>query len=916
MHSLKRFISACLALVLLLALVPASVVTALSPAPEGAGAVVLKGGKRDMAWPVPSSVALSSCFLDPMAERDHTHYAIDIAAFREAAIVPVYDGTVYLVMDNDSPGNSGYGKCVIVKHTYTLGTGETVTLYSRYAHMNSIAVKQGQKVTKGVTRLGGVGGSGATEDTYPDHLDFQLIYTETGTLTWAEMVNRQVTSIDPFINELVEVPEKLNANGASPWCTCCQDYVKYIKELYAQPMRFGYLAECKAWFSYASLTVTKKTAVYSQPCLEDVLETSADLETAIPGMTYTATALYQNTVGEFWYRVATADGMEGYLRAFCTELETLLYSDVTITDANWPTVQRRYGSFGMTGVISSAYTRILGVRASVRNDTAEEIGASAELQGRSYSLAGSAVDNAMPFGKLDIGGHTYLVEATVQNHYADPDGVTLQQAEQTVTLVNKRFSVVNTLTCAHTFSPKSLEPTCIEPGYQAQVCACGYTEYTEVAALGHDCPTWSLMIPVSCTEKGLESCVCQRCGETQERSLPALDHDITAVRIEESCQGVPMTRTTCTRCGQTELLYDEKDYSTWQAEKPDVEEARLRTRPEYRGRTREVTTDTVQTKEGWTLYNTVTDWGAYGEWSDWTESQIFASDTTEVETRQLYGYYYYACESCGTQMHTGYCYSWAGGCGKSITSGMQKVWLALSWNDANLKNFHGTGVYYTQQDGRNLFKLAGSQPVTQYRSRTRKLETVYHFERWNEWSDWSPLILEEQADLQIETRTAYSYVITNGNTHSYRPEVTAPNCLQKGYTTYTCSGCGDVYRADPTPTTDHSFGEWTPETEATCAAPGTQTRVCQVCQLLERENTDQLPHNFENGSCTGCGSPAYSVGDVDQNHTVNILDVMMVINMITGELPSTAEASATADLTGDGKVNILDVMALIAIITG
>ena len=41
--------------------------------------------------------------------------------------------------------------------------------------------------------------------------------------------------------------------------------------------------------------------------------------------------------------------------------------------------------------------------------------------------------------------------------------------------------------------------------------------------------------------------------------------------------------------------------------------------------------------------------------------------------------------------------------------------------------------------------------------------------------------------------------------HKYTTEVTAPTCSKAGYTTYTCSGCGDVYTADETPTAAHSY---------------------------------------------------------------------------------------------------------------
>ncbi len=57
-------------------------------------------------------------------------------------------------------------------------------------------------------------------------------------------------------------------------------------------------------------------------------------------------------------------------------------------------------------------------------------------------------------------------------------------------------------------------------------------------------------------------------------------------------------------------------------------------------------------------------------------------------------------------------------------------------------------------------------------------------------------------------------------------------------------------------------------------------------------------------------------GDVDGNDQINILDAMMILNYITGNIVFSDGEFAATDVTEDGAVNILDVMAVIAIITG
>ena len=91
--------------------------------------------------------------------------------------------------------------------------------------------------------------------------------------------------------------------------------------------------------------------------------------------------------------------------------------------------------------------------------------------------------------------------------------------------------------------------------------------------------------------------------------------------------------------------------------------------------------------------------------------------------------------------------------------------------------------------------------------------------------------------------------------HSYEAVVTAPTCTEGGYTTYTCSGCGDSYIADETAALGHSE-EIIPAVDATCTGTGlTEGRKCSVCGevTVAQEIVDALGHDFADGSCTRCG---------------------------------------------------------------
>lgn len=71
--------------------------------------------------------------------------------------------------------------------------------------------------------------------------------------------------------------------------------------------------------------------------------------------------------------------------------------------------------------------------------------------------------------------------------------------------------------------------------------------------------------------------------------------------------------------------------------------------------------------------------------------------------------------------------------------------------------------------------------------------------------------------------------------HTYKSVVTSPTCTERGYTTHTCSKCGDSYQDSYTDALGHSFGAWSVVQEATSTTSGLRERVCSVCQYKETE---------------------------------------------------------------------------------
>ena len=90
--------------------------------------------------------------------------------------------------------------------------------------------------------------------------------------------------------------------------------------------------------------------------------------------------------------------------------------------------------------------------------------------------------------------------------------------------------------------------------------------------------------------------------------------------------------------------------------------------------------------------------------------------------------------------------------------------------------------------------------------------------------------------------------------HIYTSVVTEPTCTESGYTTHTCSYCGDSYVDSYVDATGHIFGEWVETKEPpSCTERGEESRSC-VCGETETRKTHTLEHEYDdNDICADCG---------------------------------------------------------------
>lgn len=190
--------------------------------------------------------------------------------------------------------------------------------------------------------------------------------------------------------------------------------------------------------------------------------------------------------------------------------------------------------------------------------------------------------------------------------------------------------------------------------------------------------------------------------------------------------------------------------------------------------------------------------------------------------------------------------------------------------------------------------------------------------------------------------TAQTVIPTTEHAWDEGTVTTPASCTEPGAKTLTCTAC-KATKTEPIPATGHT--EVTDEAVTpTCTTPGkTEGKHCEVCDevLVAQE---ELPatgvHTWNDGevtvratcdaegtmtyTCTVCGGtktkpiPAIGrlLGDVNGDGTVNITDMALVYQYLTGQTAFTDGHKKAADVNRDGIVDVYDLQRLYEAVTG
>lgn len=233
--------------------------------------------------------------------------------------------------------------------------------------------------------------------------------------------------------------------------------------------------------SYATLEVTKQTPMHSLPC-SDLTDSSSERICTWPvGKRLTATGLYRNTAGNYWYGVTDPDsGKEGYVFAGEVRVKELLW-DATITGVDYPEELSLGSRFWIKGTVSTRYTGLQTVTGSILKNGTVRYTCSVNTTS-AFSLLNSKIDEALCFNELEAGGYNYLVSAKCRNYYAT-DGTTLASPEtKTITVHSNYFSVGG-----HVHAYTIEEHEAVHPHRCYKRCSCGDYQYTGKTAYVDTC---------------------------------------------------------------------------------------------------------------------------------------------------------------------------------------------------------------------------------------------------------------------------------------------------------------------------------------------------------------------------------------------------------------------------------------------
>ena len=355
--------------------------------------------------------------------------------------------------------------------------------------------------------------------------------------------------------------------------------------------------------------------------------------------------------------------------------------------------------------------------------------------------------------------------------------------------------------CDHAYQSVVTAPTCTEQGYTIHTCTLCGDSYVDsyVDATGHKFGNWYVTKNATCTENGQERRDCANCDHYETRTVEATGHDYKSVITAPTCTEQGYTTHTCTLCGDSYV-------------------------------------DSYVNPTGHKFGNWVVTKNATCTENGQERRDCANCDHYETRTVEATGHNYKSVVTTPTCTEQGYTTHTCTKCGDSYVD----TFVAALGH--NFVTYVSDGNATCTEDGTKTAKCERcdvTDTVTDRGSATgHKFGNWYVTKEATCTEDGS-----EQRDCENcdhhETRT-----ITAAG-HDYKSVVTAPTCTEKGYTTHTCTVCGNSYVDSYVNPTGHKFSNWTVVKAATCTEDGSERRDCDNCDHYETRTIKATGHNYK-----------------------------------------------------------------------
>lgn len=285
-----------------------------------------------------------------------------------------------------------------------------------------------------------------------------------------------------------------------------------------------------------------------------------------------------------------------------------------------------------------------------------------------------------------------------------------------------------------------------------------------------------------------------------------------------------------------QIIAQKPQWSEWVTELPEGVKGsgyEIESKPQYSFRNKSLTTSAKKELDGWTLYDTTTAQGEYGEWSAWSTDKPAVQEGREISEKTQYSYSDYETKKSDKESESGWKMidtrtyfledygDWSGWSSTPVNgSDTRKVEIQYrtrkkEFKDANTNTLSGYTLYGDRTPNYGEWSSWSETPVTsgetldvktEQRTGTRSVydRTEYNYYYWKYWNEdekmtmytWSRAFAEPRGGTYFETgwRAAMPYLFAYYQGHAAYSD--NPNSMSNpgAHIPWYLGGQRDVYR--------------------------------------------------------------------------------------------------------------------------